>query len=167
MSDDQLNDLLVKFTPLVRATAFRYTGRGAEFEDLLQEGYLALIILIRRCTDRQWLAAYLLNRLPGYVRAAASRIRGGRAKHHFVDIEDIQDTVTETKSVDERGTCEIKDILERTLSEDERDITQSLLEGFTQKEIAEAYGITQQAVSARLKLIKSKLLPLVGVQDIE
>ena len=91
MSDDQLNDLLVKFTPLVRATAFRYTGRGAEFEDLLQEGYLALIILIRRCTDRQWLAAYLLNRLPGYVRAAASRIRGGRAKHHFVDIEDIQD----------------------------------------------------------------------------
>jgi len=128
---------------------------------------MALIILIRRCTDRRWLAAYLLNRLPGYVRAAAARIRGGRVKHRFVDIEDIQDTVPETNSPDEHSACEIKDILERTLTGDELDITQSLLEGFTQKEIAEAYKITQQAVSARLKQIKSKLLPLIDFQDIE
>jgi len=83
-----------------------------------------------------------------------------------VDIEDIQDVAAEKNSSDDHSACEIKDILERTLTGDELDITQSLLEGFTQKEIAEAYKITQQAVSARLKLIKSKLLPLLDIHGI-
>ena len=83
-----------------------------------------------------------------------------------MDIEDIQDVAAEKNSSDDHSACEIKDILERTLTGDELDITQSLLEGFTQKEIAEAYKITQQAVSARLKLIKSKLLPLLDIPGI-
>jgi DNA-directed RNA polymerase specialized sigma subunit len=34
------------FTPLIKATAHRYAGRGAEYDDLVQEGYLALLRLV-------------------------------------------------------------------------------------------------------------------------
>lgn len=40
-------------------------------------------------------------------------------------------------------------------------MTQALMEGFTQKEIAETLGISQQAVAARLKKIRHKLKELI------
>ena len=41
----QVREIVDSYTPLVRATARRYEGRGADYEDLVQEGYLALLIL--------------------------------------------------------------------------------------------------------------------------
>ena len=37
-----------EYTPLVKAAAAKYQGRGAEYEDLVQEGYMALVVLRRR-----------------------------------------------------------------------------------------------------------------------
>ena len=64
-------ELIAKYEPLVKATAKRYAGRGAEYEDLVQEGYLALLILNEKCTDKEWLTAFIARRLPGYVRRGA------------------------------------------------------------------------------------------------
>ena len=46
---------------------------------------------------------------------------------------------------------ELRETLERLLTREELDITQALVEGFTQAEIARGLGITQQAVAARVK----------------
>ena len=67
----------------------------------------------------------------------------------------------DVKSGYERSSGELRYMLEQTLSADELDLTQALLEGFTQKEAAALYGITQQAVGARLRKIREKLKPLV------
>ena len=48
-----------QYAPLVKATAARYQGRGAEYEDLVQEGYMALVILVPQCADRRWLPYFL------------------------------------------------------------------------------------------------------------
>ncbi|HOO88867.1 MAG TPA: sigma factor, partial [Synergistales bacterium] len=56
---------LLRFRPLVLATARRYSGRGAEFDDLVQEGYMALLELIPRCPRRDLLPLFLISRLPG------------------------------------------------------------------------------------------------------
>ena len=56
---------LEAYAPLVRSVAWRYAGRGAEFEDLVQEGCLALLVLIPRCPDRRWLARYPQNQPSG------------------------------------------------------------------------------------------------------
>lgn len=71
-------ELIAKYEPLVKATARRYAVRGAEFEDLVQEGYLALLILNEKCTDKQWLTAFIASRLPGYERAQ-------RAQTYIID----------------------------------------------------------------------------------
>ncbi len=154
----ELGGLVMSYKPLVKATAYRYMGRGAEFDDLVQEGYLALLLLIPRCEDRQWLAAFLKERLPGYVRTAAARLRYG---DEVCELEEIEEIVRDVKSGYERSRGELRYMLEQTLSAEELDLTQALLEGFTQKEIAALHGITQQAVGARLRKIREKLKPLV------
>lgn len=88
----QVREIVDSYTPLVRATARRYEGRGADYEDLVQEGYLALLILIPKCPDMKWLAHFLKNNLPGLVRDAAARMRRGRAQGDEVLLEEIEET---------------------------------------------------------------------------
>ena len=52
---------------------------------------------------------------------------------------------------------ELRETLERLLTREELDLTQALVEGLTQAEIARSLGITQQAVAARVKKIRAKL----------
>lgn len=153
-SPAEIESLLTRFSPLARATAARYCGRGVEYEDLLQEGYLVLLQLIPKCPDRKWMAGFLKNHFPGYVRAAAARFR--RRGTAALD-EEWGDALPDDRSCEERGELELKELLARTLTKDELDLTQALLEGFTQQELAELTGISQQAVSARLRRIRGKL----------
>ena len=47
-------------------------------------------------------------------------------------------------------------------SELKSEVTQALLEGFKQREIAENLGVSQQAVAARLRKIKDKLKGIIA-----
>ncbi|MCQ4763979.1 sigma-70 family RNA polymerase sigma factor [Cloacibacillus evryensis] len=156
----QVREIVDSYTPLVRATARRYEGRGADYEDLVQEGYLALLILIPKCPDMKWLAHFLKNNLPGLVRDAAARMRRGRAQGDEVLLEEIE----ETAGAEEEGyrEAELRAILFRVLTPEELDLTQALLEGFKQREIAENLGVSQQAVAARLRKIRDKLKGIIA-----
>ena len=156
----QVREIVDSNTPLVRATARRYEGRGADYEDLVQEGYLALLILIPKCPDMKWLAHFLKNNLPGLVRDAAARMRRGRAQGDEVLLEEIE----ETAGAEEEGyrEAELRAILFRVLTPEELDLTQALLEGFKQREIAENLGVSQQAVAARLRKIRDKLKGIIA-----
>ena len=145
---------LERFQPLVKATARRYEGRGAEFDDLVQEGYAALLELIPKCSDPGKLPLYLKERLPARVRAAARR----EWRHSGLSLEDIEGTGEEPADLEEPS---FPDPLVETLGQKEKKIAELLTEGFTQKEISEQFGISQQAVSARVKKMRQKLQPLL------
>ena len=89
-SEAQVREIVESYTPLVKATACRYQGRGADYEDLVQEGYLALLFLIPKCPDMKWLAHFLKNNLPGIVRDAAVRMRRGRTQGDEVLLEEMK-----------------------------------------------------------------------------
>ena len=76
-------ELIAKYEPLVKATAKRYAGRGAEYEDLVQEGYLALLILNEKCTDKNWLTAFIASRLPGLRQSSRRETQGAEKKDQF------------------------------------------------------------------------------------
>ena len=158
-SEAQVREIVESYTPLVKATACRYQGRGADYEDLVQEGYLALLLLIPKCPNMKWLAHFLKNNLPGIVRDAAVRMRRGRTQGDEVLLEEIEETVG---AEEERyREAELRETLFRLLSPEELDLTQALIEGFTQREIAETLGISQQAVAARLRKIRDKLKGII------
>jgi len=141
----------------VLATARRYAGRGAEFEDLAQEGYLALVELIPLCLELspESLPMFLKSRLPGRVRAYARRC--WRCAENFVAaLDDLEGTSLEPPApqVDPDGEID----LERLLAPDEIAMARMLADGYSQVEVAERLGITQQAVSKRLARMRERLL---------
>jgi DNA-directed RNA polymerase specialized sigma24 family protein len=121
----------------IEITARRYVGRGAEFEDLKQEGIIAYLSLIQKCPPEKSKKEYISKRLPGRVRDAARRYR--RTPY----------------------ACEFTPQLEVVMAAPRKNlpieyIDMLLFLGYTQKEIAEKLQRTQQAVSARIKKIRRK-----------
>ena len=157
----ELGKLVLSYDPLVKATARRYQGRGAEFDDLVQEDYLALLMLIPKCQERKWLSYFLKSQLPARVRAAAAKLRqrkddgGGE-----VELEAIEEIVSDPEALSEFDKDEVDDMLERALPNEEAELAKALMRGATQKDAARELGVTQQAVSARIRKIKEKLKPL-------
>ena len=162
----ELGVMVLSYAPLVKATAHRYEGRGADFEDLVQEGFMALLVLIPKCKEIKWLPLFLRNRLPGYVRAAAARMRNQTGNGDVCDLECIEEIISDSESTSKIESCELRELLERTLSQEELDITQALIEGFTQKDIAEITGVSQQAVSQKLRKIRNKLKKVIDSTEI-
>lgn len=156
-SDDELSaglaaDLL-RFRPLAMATAKRYAGRGAEFDDLVQEGYLALLELIPRCPRRDLLPLFLKSRLPGRVRAAARRFWRCAERQGFEPIDDLEGTPLEPSV----PPAEIDDGVARLLSPEELRMAGMLAEGWSQRDTAKRLGVTQQTVSFRLRRLRERL----------
>ena len=144
--------------PLAKACARRYCGRGAEYEDLLQEGCLALLQLIPRCPTRdsqyQSLPLFLKRRVPGRVRDAAASMRHPRQD----SLEDCLELGIEPAVED----CRSFELL-IGLNDSERALADGLAAGCTQKEMARRLGVTQQAVSRRIAKLRIRLAPLRAV----
>lgn len=140
-----------RFRPLVMAAAKRYTGRGAEFDDLVQEGYLALLRLIPLCSAPEKLPGFLKRRLPGAVRTAARREwrKGG------IFLDDVEGTAKEPLVKPVQEVWELLPV--KGLSVDDRRLVLMLANGLGQKDAAKYFGITQQAVSARVRALRSRL----------
>lgn len=143
---------LQQFYPLVVATARRYAGRGAEFDDLVQEGYMVLLRLIPRCSDRTRLADFLKKRLPGLVRTAAKRAWRSSGT---IPLDELEVMGREPSAAVLENLWEY--IPEDELTSDERRLVLMLANGLGQREAADYFGITQQAVSARVRALRRKL----------
>ena len=154
---DDRDRLLLAFRPLARSLARRYAGRGAEFEDLEQEAYLAMMDLMPRCPVGRVLAAHLVRHLPGRVRRAAERLRRPLAPVWWgPDLDDLEELLPCPASGRIAERVEAADLLER-MNEEDRGLALRLADGETQAEIAGSLGISQQALSARLRRMRARL----------
>lgn len=144
-------EILNAFRPLVEATARRYSNNnGQNFEDLVQEGYLLVLELLPKCRNRKFLAKFLKNRLPARVRTAARKQwRAGRSEVEFEPEKHSGEYCQELPWT--------RWLAEELLPKRDCRVVRLLEEGYTQKEIAEAEGITQQAVSFRVGRIRKEL----------
>lgn len=156
MPERENEDILTAFRPLVEATARRYCGNGASFDDLVQEGYLVMLDLLPRCSDRKYLAKFLKDRLPARVRSAARRAWRCFGAEDELDPE----TIPGCASVQELPW--IRWVAEEILSERDCNIVRRIGAGFSQNEIADAIGLTQQAVSFRVGRIRSVMREELG-----
>jgi len=159
LSDARKEQIVRDYRPLIKAAARQYKGRGAEFEDLCQEGSLAVLRLLEKCTQEEHLALFLRLGVKRAVRDAARRLRW---KEPPADM----DRYGELAAPDDLAALfdepmEIELLLRKIHSPQDRLIVLRLAEGATQGEIAQELGLTQQAVSARLGSIRRTLAPLV------
>lgn len=172
-----LGALVRAFAPLVKKLARRYEGRGAEREDLEQEGYLALVRLARSGTLRGGAGRALSRHLPGYVRDAAARMRrrdGVVSLYASACTDDGEDAPAWAESLPDGRALEavaemeafdeVESLFRAGGPDDpkkpsgldglDRKIVDALAGGMTQREIALRVGRTQQCVSHRIGRIR-------------
>lgn len=163
-------DIISAYAPLVNSLARRYEGRGADEEDLRQEARLALIKLAKKYA-RQTLAREIARRVPSMVRDAAERLRGlGKHGHSRAmpqsfdepteDGGEFGDFFADSMSESMFDAVETRASLETLLPPAELATAKMLASGMSRSEVAEADGVTRQAVSARLARMKSRLAAL-------
>jgi RNA polymerase sigma factor (sigma-70 family) len=154
--------LVREFTPLVRRVARRYEGRGAEREDLEQEGYVALISLARRITKGESIAYVLWSFLPGMVRDAAMRMRRPAGVVRFKGVTDEDgaqyDDADEINIPDERAArdfdeADLRAAIESLPDEEERKIAAALSQGLSLGDVAELAGIGRKTLRKRIRSI--------------
>jgi RNA polymerase sigma factor (sigma-70 family) len=152
--------LVAEFAPFVRRVARRYEGRGAEREDLEQEGYVALISLARRLTRGENIAYVLWSFLPGMVRDAAKRMRWPAGVVRFKGAADEDtaecDDTGEMNVPDERAArdfdeAELRAAIEALPDQEERKIASALSDGLSLGEIAELVGIGRKTLRKRIR----------------
>jgi RNA polymerase sigma factor (sigma-70 family) len=157
--------LMEAFAPLISSVARRYEGRGAEFDDLKQEGCLALLQIARRANKRQFLRT-LSRTLPGRVRDAAKRMRGGSNTVSLYETtpgtEDtpLCETLPDPRAEERMESAELAATIERSLSAREYATAYALAEGRTYDEIAARTNATKQAVANRVRRIRQRLSAL-------
>lgn len=141
--------LLRRYRGLLFSLCRRYSRRGMEFDDLLQEASLAL-----------WRGRDMLLAMPVGVQQA--RLVWITARNAMVDVH-RRTPPTEPLPQgyeppgDDRSL--IHELRERIalLDEDDRQLVELQLEGFSYAEIAQCTGLSEKNVSVRLVRIKERL----------
>jgi len=156
LTDSELQKITEEYTPLVRTLAKRYEGRGAEFDDLVQEGYLALLKLAPRCRKKEYLALFLQRRLPAKIRNAAQRLR----RKYTIEADLTEEEDFDPEDAGQKISTAVTQLM-AGLEKNEYQLLKLVAMGYLQKEIAEKLGITQQAVSSRIKKLRNSAKTLL------
>jgi RNA polymerase sigma factor (sigma-70 family) len=164
LSRKQVARILKTRSKMIGIFARKYAGRGAEREDLVQEGYLSALRMIKE-RSKKHLKKALDNCLMGMVRDAAQRMRyrEGTVQLSQCDGEDEGEPSLKVENLpDERAQDEVREIeircdLERELPPEEANIASLLMKGYTHAEIARDMGISQQAATMKVKRMRAVL----------
>ena len=156
VSRAEMDELVRAFAPLVASLARRYEGRGAEAEDLRQEGCLGLVRIARSVTRRQ-LTRAVSHRLPGLVRDAASRMRRPDGLVSLTPTDDEGDEA-ELYIADGRAEADLADVelraaLERALRPRELALVEALMAGERASELSRRMGVSRAVFRKRLARI--------------
>ncbi|MDR0649432.1 MAG: sigma-70 family RNA polymerase sigma factor [Synergistaceae bacterium] len=164
---DGIDALVEAFTPLVRSVARRYEGRGALREDLEQEGYLALLKIARRASQRGRLSRVLWNFLPAMVRDAAAKMRWGvrdvplSPGGEYGDPDDEGDppavNVACERASRDYDEVELRAAIDALGEAPDRDIAGALADGLNLGEIAAMLHIDRKTLRKRIRGLCDKL----------
>ncbi|MDL2298656.1 hypothetical protein LJC40_05880 [Synergistaceae bacterium OttesenSCG-928-D05] len=152
-------NVLKEYLPIVLKHTWRcvkeYEGKVL-FTDLFQAGCLAVVQIAAVSKDSGWRARQMKQRVPQEIWRAARKYLSLES----VELEKIEETIPEYESSDRRKHVEMKDMIRQLLTDEEYDLTLSLIDGEGQAAYAKRRGISQATVSRRLERVREKLRPV-------
>lgn len=158
-------NLLNKYSPLVKAIAARFFLVGGESEDLVQEGMVGLYSAINGYNKTSAnFSTYAYACIRNAVVDAVKKSRGDKysALNNFVSIVEIGDKISPISPEDEvilqESRREFLQKISKNLSSLEFKVTVMYLDGMSIGEISSALQKEQKSVSNALARAKSKLV---------
>ncbi len=158
-------NLLNKYTPLVKAISARFFLAGGESEDLIQEGMVGLYSAINGYVKGGAnFSTYAYACIRNAVVDAVKKSRGDKysALNNFVPIVEIGDKISpvspEEEVILQESRREFLQKISKDLSSLEFKVTVMYLDGMSVNEISAALQKEQKSVSNALSRAKTKLV---------
>lgn len=152
--DGEARGLLVSlFRPLVFRCALSLSGRGVEVEDLVQEGFKALLELAFEFDPGRGVPfpAFVKALLPARMRDLARREWARRRRELHTELR---------RALGARDGLLMWEV-ERRLEGEEVGILRGLLLGLSEAEIGRRLGVSRQAINKRKRKIAAKISDLL------
>lgn len=174
-------ELIRKYTPMIRHIVRRHYARAMDFDDLCQEGFIGLIQAIAQYDPVRYDVAFSSFAYLCIIRKVYNAIKSAngarnRALNTAVSLQhpvqgQVDRTVQETIPADEPDPLELVDerlaagrlhqVLRHHLSVLEYTVAAYLAEGYTAQEIVRAVGVNAKAVDNARTRVRAKLSRLL------
>ena len=153
---------LIKYSCLVKKYAWEYTGNGAEYDDLVQIGNMAIIKHWQGHESTRQLTKFLQVKLRWLIANAAEDLRKQAAYDKSVAFDELLSKPEESIGFDwaERENAMFTK-LKGYLTDEEMIIVTGLYEKKTLRLIAQDIQVSHVAILKRIKTIQKKLRPLI------
>ena len=168
-SQDAMDELIARYTRLVRACARPLFLAGGDHEDLVQEGMIGLLDAIRSYAPElgtpfdAYAALCVRRRMYSAIRAATAR------KHALLNdalpLEVLTASSTEDPEaavISREGQRELTERLNNCLSPAERKVLEHYLEGLSYLEISRRVGQPLKSVDNAVQRIRRKAANILG-----
>lgn len=146
---------IVKYEALVRHLARKYEGNGAEYEDLVQTGYIGIIKYLPGHENDEYLSWYLNHRLPRHVSYAAAQMRKNARRKETEALDDIQEPAAPPAAgswYDREKQMFSK--AAALLTPEETEEIMLLYAGKSKRQTAKQFGISHPALIKRIEKIR-------------
>ena len=173
-TDGASEELIRRYTGFVRRYARPYYLAGADWEDLLQEGFLGLLNAINcyqpgsDASFKTYATSCVRNKIISSIRAASKQNHRILSEALSLDVSGplefdrqhlLQASVSpEQVMMDQEDFEELKTILTTSLSTLEQQTLDLFLQGLSYREIAERMGKTTKSVDNAVQRIRTKLM---------
>ncbi|MDY2847096.1 MAG: sigma-70 family RNA polymerase sigma factor [Oscillospiraceae bacterium] len=157
---DYAEELIGRYTPLIRARAAEFACDKVSRDDLESEAYLAAFRAVRsfdadKCRSfSSYIAVCVTNRIISVLRSADKHIQPVAEEYL-----DVTDSLTPETIIMER---ELDAEMAQLLSEKEYSIFRLYLEGASYGSIAQTLGIPEKSVDNAVQRVRRKLKRLYG-----
>ncbi|NLY55161.1 MAG: sigma-70 family RNA polymerase sigma factor [Firmicutes bacterium] len=181
---DAMEQLVEKYTPLVRYIVRNYYAKFFEFEDLMQEGMIGLINAVNEYDHTRYnikFSSFAYICIIRKIYNVIKRINGNKHRalndavslFSYINLDETRmvmdiienddqksnpEEVIETRFIDER----IDQLLRDHLSVLEYTVIRKLLEGYSYHEIQEEYGIAPKVIDNARTRVRLKLQRIVN-----
>ncbi len=152
---------VVKYEALVRKYAAKYASKGAEYDDLVQSGFEAVVRWLPGHENDEGAEKYLKKLIRGKILETAELLRNQADFENRTFFDEFAVTVSEDAGGDwlSRETVMFEKVRALLSAEEMREV-ELLYAGHSKRGIAEVMGVSHTAVNKRFAVIRRKLFAL-------
>ena len=156
--------LISRYSPVIRLKAANLHTKDIEYEDLCQEGYLALFDAVRAYdSSKGAFSSFAGKCISNRMINAAAKARGNLEKADNFDFTLVPDSRASTDDylISKEDDLAITEKMLTLLSEKEYKVFRLHIDGYSYRQIAEKMGITPKSADNALSRAKKKLKELL------
>lgn len=160
---EYLDILISRYMPLILKTSAAYEGSGADSEDLIEEGILAVFSAVKafdgtKASFSAFAALCIKRAMSSHIRTVSAGKRIPDRLVSSLDEVDISSPDTpEQLYIQKESLQSLKESIRFSLTELEYSVLCAYLEGFTHQQIAARLDISLKSVDNALSRIRKKL----------